>query len=245
MFDARRPLRGRLFYLLVMAAAVCAAQTPPTTTVSDTVYRADGTPASGTLLISWTTFTTASGTAVAAGTKSVALGPGGALSVALVPNAGASPAGSVYVVVYQLGDGAVKTEYWIVPTTSPATLAAVRTTLGSEGATTTFASRLYVDSSVSSKANDAAVVHKTGSETIDGAKQFSLPPTVPSPSQAGDAVNKAYVDAAVAGVGAGAFVSKAGDTMSGPLTLAGDPTAPAQAATRNYVDSSLSSKADH
>jgi hypothetical protein len=34
-----------------------------------------------------------------------------------------------------------------------------------------------------------------------------------------DAVNKAYVDGAVAAVGSGAYVSKSGDTMSGPLTL--------------------------
>ena len=34
------------------------AQTPPTTTVSDTVFRADGSPARGTLLISWPAFTT-------------------------------------------------------------------------------------------------------------------------------------------------------------------------------------------
>ena len=36
-----------------------------------------------------------------------------------------------------------------------------------------------------------------------------------------DAVNKAYVDSAVASVGAGAFVSKNGDAMAGPLTLSG------------------------
>ena len=41
--------------------------------MSDTVYRADGTLASGTLLISWPEFTTADGYAVVAGTKSVPL----------------------------------------------------------------------------------------------------------------------------------------------------------------------------
>jgi hypothetical protein len=48
-------------------------------------------------------FSTSAGQSVAAGKKSVTLGPGGALSVALVPNA----AGTFYTVVYQLDDGVV------------------------------------------------------------------------------------------------------------------------------------------
>src|SRR5882724_2395051 len=93
---------------LLSLAAMCVTlqgQTPPSTTVSDTVFRADGTPAAGTLLVSWPAFTTSSGTAIAGGTKSVTLGSGGALSTALVPNAGATPATTVYTVVYQLTDG--------------------------------------------------------------------------------------------------------------------------------------------
>src|SRR6059058_71865 len=117
-------LQGRLFCLLlcVLAGLVSQAQSPATTTISDTVYRADGTPAAGTLLISWPTFSTASGQAVASGTKSVTLGTGGSLSVALVPNAGAAPANTFYTVVYQLIDGTVKTEFWSVGTTSPTTV---------------------------------------------------------------------------------------------------------------------------
>src|SRR5205814_1419769 len=76
-------------------------------------------------------FVTAEGTAVAPGSSSVKLGSNGALSVALAPNTGAMPAGVYYTVVYQLGPGQVKSEYWVVPTTSPANLAAVRTTPGS------------------------------------------------------------------------------------------------------------------
>jgi hypothetical protein len=36
-----------------------------------------------------------------------------------------------------------------------------------------------------------------------------------------------------------AFAPLAGATMTGPLLLAGDPTAPAQAATKNYVDNHI------
>ena len=114
MFDARRPI-GRLFYLLPMltlAWALSHAQSPSTTTVSDTVFRADGGLASGTLLISWPTFTTASGVPIAAGTTSVNLGSGGALSVALVSNVGAVPANTLYTVVYQLNDTIAAIQAW-------------------------------------------------------------------------------------------------------------------------------------
>lgn len=186
MFDAHgRPL-GRLFYLLAIVMLLLRAswaQSPTTTTISDVVYRADGTLAGGTLLISWPTFSTAAGQSVAAGRKSVTLGPGGVLSVELVPNTGATPAGTFYTVVYQLDDGTVKTEFWIVTTTSPTTIAAVRTVLG------------------------------TG-------------------------------NSAVTSSGDGNFVSKAGDSMTGPLQLPGDPVAPNQASTKHYVDSGLAVKAN-
>ena len=42
----------------------------------------------------------------------------------------------------------------------------------------------------------------------------------------------------------GNFVSKAGDTMTGPLTLPADPTSPNQAANKHYVDVGAASKAD-
>lgn len=248
MLEARRPV-WRLFYLLlgmlvtVAVTEMAGATAPATTTISDVVYRGDGTPAGGTLLISWPAFSTADGKPVAAGTKSVALGPGGALSVELVPNAGATPGGTFYTVVFQLDDGTVRTEYWTVPATSPATIAAVRTTLGSTGAAAQMASRQYVDSAVASKASDTSVVHRSGAETVDGVKQFSAPPSVPTPLLATDAVNKAYVDSAVAVVGGGSYVSKAGDTMTGPLMLSGDPAAPNHASNRHYVDTGLAAKA--
>src|SRR6202046_5629520 len=101
MLDARRPYGGLFFLLAGLVAMTVSAQTLPTTTISDTVYRADGTPAAGTLLISWPEFTTAAQGAVAAGNSSVILGAGGALSVGLVSNANATPANTVYTVVYQ------------------------------------------------------------------------------------------------------------------------------------------------
>jgi len=107
--NACRPM-GRFFCLLmIMAAATLLpwpvqGQTngPAMTQVVDTVYRADGAAAAGTVLISWPAFTTADGKAVAAGSLSVHLGSGGAFTASLAPNTGAQPAGVSYRVVYLL-----------------------------------------------------------------------------------------------------------------------------------------------
>ena len=111
MFERCRPL-GRLFCLLVILTSWSHGQAPAMTTINDTVYRADGAPAGGTLLISWPAFVTTGGQAVAAGTKSVVLGAQGALSVALVPNTGVTPAATYYTVVYQLNDTISAVETW-------------------------------------------------------------------------------------------------------------------------------------
>ena len=81
------------------------------TTVSDTVYSANGTPAGGTVLVSWSSFTTAGGQTVPAGTTSVTIGTGGQLSIALTPNAGASPMGSYYTAIFHLSDGTTSHEF--------------------------------------------------------------------------------------------------------------------------------------
>ncbi len=252
MLDSGRRPMGRLFYWAVAIVAasglwISAAGAPQggvgTTTIADTVYMADGTAASGSVIITWPAFVSASGAAVAAGETSVALGANGALSVALVPNAGATPAGVYYTVVYQLGPGQVKTEYWMVPTTSPANLATVRTTPGS-GLAGQPVSMQYVNSGLATKADDSAVVHLNGAETISGTKTFASSPNVPAPTNSTDLATKGYVDQSVTGVGSGNYLSTAGGTLTGPLTLPGNPVAPLQAAAKQYVDFGLSGKAD-
>ena len=157
---------------LAPLAASPVPQTSPTmTNVVDTVYRADGTLAQGVLIITWPAFVTSTGAAVAAGNVNVTLGANGALNVALAANAGASPAGAYYFVVYQLGPGEVRTEDWVVPTNSPVTLAEVRTTPGA-GTAAQPVSAQYVNSALAAKANDAAVVHLAGTEVVTGTKSF-------------------------------------------------------------------------
>ena len=211
--------------------------------MADTVYLADGTKAAGTLIITWPGFVTVDGNAVAGGSTSVTLGANGALSVALVANAGATPAGVYYTVTYQLGAGQVRSEYWVVLTNSPVNLATVRTTPGA-GMAAQPASIQYVNSELATKANDNSVVHLGGSETISGLKTFASAPNVPAPTSAGQVANKSYVDSSLATVGVGNYLSTAGGTMTGPITLPGLPSAPLQAVPKQYVDSAFSSKAD-
>jgi len=213
------------------------------TSVIDTVYMADGSPAQGILVITWPAFVTSAGNAVAPGELQVTLGTNGALNVSLAPNAGANPANTYYTVVYQLQPDEVRTEYWMVPTTSPATLAQVRTTPGS-GTAAQPVSMQYVDTALATKANDNAVVHLANAETITGVKSFTVSPNVPTPVNTTDVANKSYVDNSVAAVGAGNYLPTAGGTMTGPITLSGNPTAPLQAAPKQYVDVSAAAKAD-
>ncbi len=130
---------------LLLAAAAARAQGPSTTTISDVVYRADGTPAGGTLLISWPAFESAGGQAIAAGSKSLTLGAGGVVNVALVPNEGATPSGTYYKVVYKLDDGSTSQELWSVPNVPTTTIAAIRSTVVPAGVAIQVASRQYVD----------------------------------------------------------------------------------------------------
>ncbi|HSX00496.1 MAG TPA: hypothetical protein VLH38_05665 [Patescibacteria group bacterium] len=76
---------------------------------------------------------------------------------------------------------------------------------------------LKASGSLSTKADNNAVVHNTSNETIAGIKTFSASPVVPSPSLGGQATNKTYVDSVVS---AGAPDATA--SSKGIVQLAGD-----------------------
>jgi hypothetical protein len=178
--------------MIAAVAAICGGHAEAqvsTTTVQGVVYRADGTPATGTLIVSWPAFSTANSQAIAAGSTTAAIGQDGFVSVNLAANAGASPAGTYYTAVYHLGDGTVNKEYWVVPQAASASLTSVRAQL--------------------------------------------VPATVAMQS-----ATKQYVDASIASL-SGNYLQLSGGAMSGPLTLAGGPTAENQAASKQYVDQAV------
>jgi lysophospholipase L1-like esterase len=176
-----------------VTAAAQVTGAPATTQVTDTIYRADGTPAGGTVIVSWQAFTTASGQAVPGGTASATIASG-ALSLQLVPNAGSTPMGTYYTAVYHLDDGTTSREFWVVPVSQTRVL-------------------------------------------VSAIRSSVLPTSV-----AMQTVSKSYVDTAIAAAVSGhpldssPYVLKAGDTMTGPLVLPGDPTTTNQAADKHYVD---------
>ena len=204
----------RVWMLLVLLAVmiagceVIASAQVVTTTVADTVYSASGTPASGTVLVSWSSFTTAGGQAVPAGSTAVTIGAGGQLSIALAPNAGASPMGSYYTAIFHLSDGTTSRQYWVVPVTvpgaGPATLAAIKNEVLPSSVAMQTVSKQYVDNAIAAAAtgfplDSSPYVQKAG-DSMTG--PLVLPADPVSPNQAAD---KNYVDenvvAAAAGLG--------------------------------------------
>jgi hypothetical protein len=173
-----------------------------TTTVSDTVYSADGTAASGTVLVSWNAFTTAGGASVAAGSTSATIGAGGVLTISLAPNAGSTPMGSYYTAVFHLSDGTTSREYWVVPVSvpggGPATLAAIKNSVLPTSVAMQTVSKQYVDTAIAAAAagfspqDSSPYVMKAG-DTMTG--PLVLPADPVSTNQAAD---KHYVDTNVA-----------------------------------------------
>jgi hypothetical protein len=158
-----------------------------TTNVSGTVYRADGSLAQGTMLVSWPGFTAADGSAVAAGNTTVTIAPDGSVSMTLAPNAGANPQGTYYTVVYHMNDGTVQKEYWVVPQAATAAISAVRARVVPAAVAQQSVTQQYVDTSIG--ALQSTYLQLQGG-TMAGALNLSNDPT-----NAMQAATKEYVDA--------------------------------------------------
>ena len=183
-----------------------------TTNVSGTVYRADGSLAQGTMLVSWPGFTAADGSAVAAGNMTVTIAADGSVSMTLAPNAGANPQGTYYTVVYHMNDGTVQKEYWVVPQAATAAISAVRARVVPAAVAQQSVTQQYVDTSIG--ALQSSYLQLKGG-TMAGALDLSNDPT-----DAMQAATKEYVDAhagaqlpqaqnVIAGKGDGSAVSMA------------------------------------
>jgi hypothetical protein len=196
-----------VFGLSVIAIALLTPRTTAqinTTTVQGTVYRADGTAASGTLLLSWPAFTTPQNQAVAAGNTSAAIGTDGFVSVNLTPNANALPTGTYYTAVYQLTDGTVNQEYWVVPAAANASIGSVRAQLQPSTVAVQPVSKTYVDSAIATL--NGSWLPLTGG-TLTGPLSLNS-----DPNSAYQAATKHYADQL-----ATAQLPLSGGTVTGPL----------------------------
>lgn len=71
---------------------------------------------------------------------------------------------------------------------------------------------------IATKAADTSVVHRTGDETVEGVKTFTITPHIPAPAQATHAASKAYVDSTIAS----GITADATPSTKGKVRLAGD-----------------------
>ncbi len=176
--------------LCLTFARAASAQAVSTTTVTGTIYLANGAPASGSVQVSWPAFTTAAGQAVAAGRTSTQIGADGFVSLRLAPNLGAMPAGLFYTAVYHLNDGTTSTEYWVVPAAGQATIGQIRAQVMPAAQAVQAVSKAYVDQSIN-QAVHSQITPSGG--TLTGPLYLSE-----DPSQPNQAATKHYVDQAAA-----------------------------------------------
>jgi hypothetical protein len=171
--------------LMIGATLVCRGQVT-TTAVQDTVYHADGTLATGTILVSWPAFATVTGNTVAAGNLNVTIGSNGQVTMNLAPNVGATPAGTYYTAIYHLDDGTVSKEYWNIPNVSSTNVAAIRSLI----MPASIAVQTITATQVSSMLNKYLPLN---GGALSGALVLSG-----DPQSASQAATKNYVDDAVA-----------------------------------------------
>jgi hypothetical protein len=189
----------------VLSGQAADAQAISTTTVQGTVYLANGQPGTGTLVVSWPTFTTASGQLVTADSTTVPIAPDGFVSVNLAANVGASPAGLYYTAVYYMSDGSTNTQYWVVPAGAQAALGQVQAQLMPATQAVQAVNKAYVDQ---------AIAELTESLLTASGGMLSGPLTLCcDPTQPMQAADKHYVDEQSA-----LAVPLTGATMTGPLT---------------------------
>jgi hypothetical protein len=145
---------------------------PATTTIADTVYLADGSKAQGNLIITWPAFLTASGTAVAGGTTTASLGANGGAEPGASAECRRDPGGRVLHRGVPTWTGRSENRVLGGADDVPGNPGggANDTRFGVAGQPV---SRQYVNSGLATKANDSAVVHLSGTETISASKSGS------------------------------------------------------------------------
>jgi lysophospholipase L1-like esterase len=166
-----------------------------TTTVTESLYQANGLPASGTVLITWPAFTTPAGISVPSGSTSVTVAADGTLSVQLAPNAGATPIGTYYTAIYHLDDGTVSREYWVVPQSStPVQVSAIKSTVLPATVAMQTVSKSYVDTAIAA-AVTGHPLDESNPYVLKQGDTMTGPLILPGdPTTSLEAVDKQYVD---------------------------------------------------
>lgn len=95
------------------------------TTIKDTITYADGSVASGKIVLTWPPFSFA-GVTVIGGQRAFWIAPDGTISISCYPTIGALPQGVYYTATYELDRGSVYDEYWEVPSLPQTTIGAIR-----------------------------------------------------------------------------------------------------------------------
>jgi len=198
-----KPRSWMLIGILLTALTVSGAAQIATTTVADTINHADGSAATGTVLISWPAFTTSNGNSIPSGSTSVALASNGMLDVQLIANAGSTPIGSYYTAVFHLDDGSISQEYWVVPASTTAVkVSAIESTVLPTSVAMQTVSKSYVDTAIAAAVSgqpldSSPYVLKAG-DTMTG--PLVLPADPVSALQAAD---KNYVDENITAISSG------------------------------------------
>src|ERR1700733_10581389 len=175
-----------------------------TTQVTDIIYLANGTTATGTVIVSWQAFTTVNGQSVPAGTTLATIGTGGALSLQLAPNAGATPMGTYYTAVYHLNDGSVSREFWVVPVSqTPVQVSAIKSTVLPTSVAMQTVSKSYVDTAIASAISGQPLGSPSPYVLITGSTMTG-PLVLPGdPTTTNESADKPYVDANISAAAAG------------------------------------------
>ena len=216
-------LTGRLLVfiwaMLLVGAMGAKAAAVNTTLVQDTLYRADGSAAQGTITIRWNAFSTSAGEAVAAGELTAETDANGGISIPLAPNAGATPGGDYYKVVIKLKDGSSSEEAWVVPATASTTLAVIRAKVVPQSVAAQFVSRDYVDGEIAGLATVASTGNYNDLTNKPAAPNLAAPGAIGSTTPA--AVNATVVTAQSIGYGAvnGQYLVTEGDSLTAGYLL--------------------------
>lgn len=98
------------------------------TTIKDTVAYADGSVATGKIILTWPPFSSG-GMTMVGGQRAFWINPDdGTISITVCPTVGATPPGVYYTATYELDRGPVYDEYWVVSSApNPTTIGACRT----------------------------------------------------------------------------------------------------------------------